>query len=1707
MPSKPNYGDRSFAGGSLTVFNFKRYQTMADAVADTANVGFGYVVSVGLLFYNTDGAWVPVGQTGAPGPGVPAGGTTGQALLKQSNADLATFWGNVILPSQVGVANGVASLDSSGLVPASQIPPIAITNTFVVGSQAAQTALSAQVGDIAVRSDLNQTFILQGSDPSVFSNWVLLVGNYLTSFNGRAGPAITPLASDYTPAFIGAQVSSSELTALAGAGSLGYAYRTGAGAYSWSTTIPDSALSSNVALRNVDNNFLTSQSITGTLSATYAQLNISAGVPTQAEGLLFWDPTDHALSYWSDVTGSSCQLGYENWVRIVNKTGSTLADSSVVYLSGAQGNRPTATLAIATDMTSAHRTIGLMTDSTANNAEGLVTTFGVVHGVDTRGVAYGETWADGDPLYLSATVAGGLTNVRPPVPKHAIRVGYALNTTVNGSILVSVDLGGTLADQHDVLLTSPATGQYLRYNAAGPYWANSGLLASDLSGTIPAANMPAHTGDVTTVAGNLATTIAANAVTYGKMQAVSATSKLLGSSASTTAVQEITLGTGLSMTGSTLNAAAAGITALTGDVTASGSGSVAATIAAGAVTYAKVQSTSAASVLLGRGSSGAGSVQELTLGAGLSIVGAQLQLGTGSGSGIPTDSYDVMLLHMDDVGFTDAMGQRTLGGSTQATLNTSTFKFGSGSVLFGTPYGQLTYTPGVVATGDFTIQGWVYPTTIPGSADVFGFNLGSETTGRRSFGYNTAHGGFYTNVYGDGSYPAFGGATMSTGAWQHVAIVRQGSTVSCYLNGTLVGTLSLPGSMGNTGGFNVSGTQSYVDEVLYSIGIARYTAPFTPPTQPWTNVTASPYAVLANANNFTAASAASTPAELFSGAWYTAGNNTTNTPLVTPHVLVQPSAAAAGSWNAAGTGLGVNAPSGFAGALFDLQQNGTSQFRVNYNGTVMFNGTLVNTGNGYVAWYGTSPGTTTPGSDAVQFGGGILSVGRVLDSRGTLQVYSSATIGSSLSVGTTLAVNGITYTWPASNGTGVLTNNGSGTLTWAAASSGITALTGDVTASGSGSVAATIAVGAVTDAKASLADKPPVKVVSSTDIAVLSGTMTIDSVSVLAGDLVLLTAQTLAWKNGPWVASASTWTRPSWYPVGGTTQAFYGATFKVLQGTYWGGSTWYISTTGVITINTTNVTMTVSTLGGWLVSGSALLGLSNTWTNTNVYSVTSTALTPAVSLTGAWFSGGSSSTTTPHFLVQPSGATASSQWSVNGTGIGVNAAGTCNLMDLQTNGASKFMVDSTGYFSSAGGAGISGRSIFYGNGASSASSILLSGTWFSGGTGTTTKPQLLIETSGANSNNWFTTGTGLGINGYPGFTGNLIDAQVNGVRAFNVDYLGNTYHNGSILGVRGVSYTWPSANAAGSLTNDGSGNLSWAAGGVTLAGNNTWTGTNSWSNNMQFTSGAAYAYSNWGISWTTGGAVGSGNLSLIGALGSGSASSLSISSAAINSTAISFQNAVTTLFTGGRVYITGDDPGSKGAATVAIGGGAVRADKFYGDGSGLTGVSVSGAISRQWAGIAASSNITGTTSTAFSFPSGTVGSLTIPSGFGVVGKTLRLRGGLTLVAGATYANGTVDVSIAGVTFSMAMYQFLSGTYQAFIEADFTVVTAGATGSIFVVGKITMMTSAAANIMNIFNGTMSSVNLSGSVTIGINGRVNTTSGAPTFALLNPSLDIV
>ena len=109
---------------------------------------------------------------------------------------------------------GLATLDAGGKLDAGQLPALAITETFVVNTQAAMLALAAQEGDVAVRTDLSKSLILTAAPASTLANWqeLLTPASPVTSVFGRTG-SVTAASGDYTFAQIG-----SKPTTLAGYG-------------------------------------------------------------------------------------------------------------------------------------------------------------------------------------------------------------------------------------------------------------------------------------------------------------------------------------------------------------------------------------------------------------------------------------------------------------------------------------------------------------------------------------------------------------------------------------------------------------------------------------------------------------------------------------------------------------------------------------------------------------------------------------------------------------------------------------------------------------------------------------------------------------------------------------------------------------------------------------------------------------------------------------------------------------------------------------------------------------------------------------------------------------------------------------------------------------------------------------------------------------------------------------------------------------------------------------------------------------------------------------------------------------------------------------------------------------------------------------------------------------------------------------------------
>lgn len=101
------------------------------------------------------------------------------------------------IAAQKAQNSGLATLDSGGKIPTSQLPALAISSTFVVNSQAAQLALSAQEGDVAVRTDQNKSYIQNGGSAGTMADWTELLTptDSVLSVNGLTG-AVTLTSSN-----------------------------------------------------------------------------------------------------------------------------------------------------------------------------------------------------------------------------------------------------------------------------------------------------------------------------------------------------------------------------------------------------------------------------------------------------------------------------------------------------------------------------------------------------------------------------------------------------------------------------------------------------------------------------------------------------------------------------------------------------------------------------------------------------------------------------------------------------------------------------------------------------------------------------------------------------------------------------------------------------------------------------------------------------------------------------------------------------------------------------------------------------------------------------------------------------------------------------------------------------------------------------------------------------------------------------------------------------------------------------------------------------------------------------------------------------------------------------------------------------------------------------------------------------------------------
>lgn len=226
------------------------------------------------------------------------------------------------------------------------------------------------------------------------------------------------------------------------------------------------------------------------------------------------------------TVGTAVDLAVYSSPRVIaqvrNETGASLTKGTVVYISGAAGNKATVSKALATGDSTSAQTFGLVFADIPNNQNGYAVLSGDIAGLDT------SAFAAGTQLYLSSSTAGTYTSTKQYAPNHLVYIGVVTRSHVNqGSIEVRIQNGYEMDELHDVSAQNPTNGQILIYNESTSLWekhtitdgtgisitegagsitvANTGVLS--LTGTADEVEVSASTGAITL---SLPSTINAN---------------------------------------------------------------------------------------------------------------------------------------------------------------------------------------------------------------------------------------------------------------------------------------------------------------------------------------------------------------------------------------------------------------------------------------------------------------------------------------------------------------------------------------------------------------------------------------------------------------------------------------------------------------------------------------------------------------------------------------------------------------------------------------------------------------------------------------------------------------------------------------------------------------------------------------------------------------------------------------------------------------------------------------------------------------------------------------------------------------------------------------------------------------------------------------------------------------------------------------------
>lgn len=158
---------------------------------------------------------------------------------------------------------------------------------------------------------------------------------------------------------------------------------------------------------------------------------------------------------------------------VYNQTGTEISKGSVVYINGAHGNLPTIGLSKANSELTSSKTYGFVIENIPSMSSGTIVHSGQIRNLNTFGVP------EGVQLWLSPTVSGGYTTVKPSAPNHVVALGICTKAhATQGTIEVSIENGFKLEELHNVFVNTPISGQVLAYDSGTSLWKNASASSS-----------------------------------------------------------------------------------------------------------------------------------------------------------------------------------------------------------------------------------------------------------------------------------------------------------------------------------------------------------------------------------------------------------------------------------------------------------------------------------------------------------------------------------------------------------------------------------------------------------------------------------------------------------------------------------------------------------------------------------------------------------------------------------------------------------------------------------------------------------------------------------------------------------------------------------------------------------------------------------------------------------------------------------------------------------------------------------------------------------------------------------------------------------------------------------------------------------------------------------------------------------------------------